>query len=143
MDWVKKRNLPAVEAIKYNNHPCLEINNLWHALHSTFNLAHNYQVDINILEEIPDKPSKELPLFSKEEFMKAITKCNNSSAPGPNKLSWSYLKCIINNKVCLGKIISIANTCFELGSWPSHFKSSMMMIIPKPNKESYDSLKSF
>ena len=42
-----------------------------------------------------------------------------------------------------GKIISIANTCFELGLWPAHFKSSTMIIIPKPNKESYNSPKSF
>ena len=28
MNWIKKRNLSAVEAIKYNNHPCLGISNL-------------------------------------------------------------------------------------------------------------------
>ena len=33
--------------------------------------------------------------------------------------------------------------CFELGHWPSYFKISMSIIIPKPNKESYDSSKSF
>ena len=135
MNWVKKRNLPAVKAIKYNNHPCLEINNLWHALHSTFNLAQNCQVVVNILEEIPDKSS--------EDFMNAIDKCNNSSTPGPDRLSWSHLKYINNNKACLGKIISIANACFKLGLWLSHFKSSMTIIILKPNKESYDSPKSF
>jgi len=81
--------------------------------------------------------------FLREEFMKAIAKYNNSSAPEPDKLLWDYLKCIINNEACFGKIISIANTCFELDFWLLHFKSSMMMIIPKLNKESYDSLKSF
>jgi len=87
INWVKKRNLPAVEAIKYNNCPFLEINNFWHALHSTFNLAQNYQVDVDILEEIPDKSSEEWPPFSKEEFMKAINKCNNLSTPEPDRLS--------------------------------------------------------
>ena len=108
-----------------------------------FNLAQDHHININILEEFPNKALEEWPLFSREEFMKAIAKCNNSSAPGPNKLSWSHLKCIINNKVYFGKIISIANTCFELGLWPVHFKSSTMIIIPKPNKESYNSPKSF
>jgi len=75
--------------------------------------------------------------------MKAIIKCNNSSTPGPNKLPWFYLKYIINNEACLGKIISIANACFELDSWLAHFKSSTMIVIPKPNKESYNSPKSF
>ena len=112
MNWVKKRNLLVVEAIKYNNCPYLEIHNLWHTLHSTFNLAQNCQVDVNILEEIPDKSFKEWPPFSKEEFMKAINKCKNSSIPRPDRLSWSHLKYIIKNKACIRKIISIANICF-------------------------------
>ena len=33
--------------------------------------------------------------------------------------------------------------CFELGYWPSHFKTSTSIIIPKPNKELYDSPKAF
>ena len=86
MNWVKKRNLPVVEAIKYNNCLCLEINNLWNTLHLTFNHAQNHQIDINILEEIQDKSTKEWSPFSKEEFMKAIAKCNSLSALGPDKL---------------------------------------------------------
>ena len=39
--------------------------------------------------------------------------------------------------------MSIANICSELGFWPSHFKTSLMIIIPKPNKKSYDSPKFF
>jgi len=128
-----------VKAIKYNNRPCLKINNLWHVLHSTFNLAQDHNVDFEILEEISNKALKEWPPFSREEFLKAIAKCNNLSAPKPNKLLWDHLKCIINNKACLGKIISITNTCFELESWPSHFKSSMTIVISKPNKEYYNS----
>ena len=143
MNWIKKRNLSAVEAIKYNNHPCLGISNLQNALHSTFNHAQNYQIDINILEEIHDKSAKEWLPFSKEEFMKAIVKCNNPSALRPNKLSWCYLKFIINNEVCLGKIINIANACFEIGWWLLYFKFSMIIVIPKLNKESYNSSKSF
>jgi len=86
MNWVKKHKLPAVEAIKYNNCSCLEIDDLWHALHFTFNLAQNCQIDVDILEEIPDKPSKYWPSFSKEEFIKSIAKCNNLSTLGPDKL---------------------------------------------------------
>ena len=39
--------------------------------------------------------------------------------------------------------MSITDTCFELEFWLSHFKTSLTIIIPKPNKESYDSSKSF
>ena len=31
----------------------------------------------------------------------------------------------------------------NLGYWPSHFKRSMTIVIPKPNKQSYNSPKSF
>ena len=46
-----------VEATKYNNCSCLEINDLWHALHSMLNIAQDHQVDTDILDEIPDKCS--------------------------------------------------------------------------------------
>jgi len=39
MNWVKKRKLPATEAIEYNNRPCLTPNSLWDALHNMFNIA--------------------------------------------------------------------------------------------------------
>jgi len=39
MSWVNKHNLPAIEMIKYNGHPCLELEELWQALHSSFNTA--------------------------------------------------------------------------------------------------------
>ena len=81
--------------------------------------------------------------FLKEEFISAIVKCNNSLAPGPNKLLWGYLKCIIKDKTCQDNIIAIANACIELEHWPNHFKILMTIVIPKPNKLSYDSPKSF
>ena len=75
--------------------------------------------------------------------MSAITKCSNELAPGPNKLTWRYMKLIIKDKMCLKNIIDIANVCFEVGHWPSHFKSSTTIVIPKPNKLSYNSSKLF
>ena len=143
INWIRKRNFLAVKAIKYNNCLCLEINDLWHAFHFTYNMVQDCHVDIKILEEISNNILKEWPYFLREEFMKAITKYNNLSTPGLDKLLWDYLKYIINNKVCLGKIISITNTCFKLGFWLSHFKSSMIIVIPKPNKESYNFLDKF
>ena len=50
---------------------------------------------------------------------------------------------LVKDKLCLKRIINIADVCFELGYQLSHFKTSMSIVIPKPNKESYDSPKSF
>lgn len=81
--------------------------------------------------------------FSKEEFKNAIIKCNNSLTSNPNKLSWKYLKVIVNDNSCLKNVINIANVYINLGYQPLHFKSSLSIIIPKPNKTSYDFSKTF
>ena len=143
MNWVNKRKLLVIETIKYNNQQCLDIGNLWYALHSTFNMASNHQVDVDILDKITDKPTVPWPVFSKEEFRFTISNCNNSSASGPDKLSWSHLKIIFKDDEYLNIIIHIANACIDLGYWPSHFKKSTTVVIPKPNKKSYNSPKSF
>ena len=82
-------------------------------------------------------------LFSEEEFTSVLIKCNISSTPGSNKLVWRHLKHILKNMTCLKNIINIANMCLDLGYWPSHFKMSTTIVIPKPNKLSYNSPKSF
>ena len=52
--------------------------------------------------------------------------------------------CIIKlNNEYLDNFIQIANFCINLGYLPSHFKISNMIVIPKPNKKSYDSSKLF
>jgi len=68
-------------------------------------------------------------LFLKEEFKNAISKYNNSSAPGFNKISWKILKRIINIDECLVSVINITNACISLGHWPSHFKLSTLIIV--------------
>ena len=40
-------------------------------------------------------------------------------------------------------IVNIANACINLSYWPTHFKRSLFIIIPKPNKSLYDFPKSF
>ena len=82
-------------------------------------------------------------LFSREELINAIEKCNNSLAPGSDKLSWSYIKRIIKNNKCITKLINIANTYINLEHQPSHFKTSTTVVIYKPNKVAYNSPKSF
>ena len=79
MNWVKKCKLPVVKAVKYNNCPCLNINDLWLTLYLISNMAQNQQVNIDILDEIPDKYSTDWPPFSEEEFIRSTAKYNNLS----------------------------------------------------------------
>ena len=143
MNWINKQKLPAVEAIKYEGQLCLTPKSLWGALHATFNTALHYQVDTDVLNEIGSKTTTTWVPFLKEEFWWALIKCNNSSAPSPDKLMWQHLKTILKQDVCLSHIINITDACINLEHWPSHFKYSSMVIIPKPNKPAYNYLKSF
>jgi len=100
-------------------------------------------VDTSTLDEISDKPTVSWPEFSREEFKFTLSSCNNSSAPGPYKLSWNHLRIIFEDIECLDSFIQMANACINLEYWLSHFKISNTIVIPKPNKKSYDSPKSF
>ena len=141
MNWVKKCKLSAVKAIKYKGHLCIKLEDLWTALHSSFNSTQAQEVDIYFLDKIPDKTTTDWNLFSKKELIDTIEKCNNLSAPGPDKLMWSYVKPIIRNEDCICKFIDIANACIDLEYWPSHFKTSTTVIIPKSNKTTFNSSK--
>ena len=56
---------------------------------------------------------------------------------------WNHLKTILKQDECLNNIVNIANACINLGYWLSHFKKLLTVVIPKPNKQSYDYLKFF
>ena len=142
-NWINRCKLPATETIKHNSQPCLSLESLWDALHSIFNTAQNHPINIDILNKIDCKPVSLWNPFSKKEFKQAIVKCNNSSAPGPEKLLWRHLKSIVKQDKCLVNIINIANTCINLGYWPNYFKCLSTIIIPKPNKLFYDQAKMF
>ena len=141
--WINRQRLPTTKAIKHNGQLCLSPESLWDAMHSTFNTAQDHQTNIKILNEIDHKPTAQWAPFSKEELKQAITKCNNSSAPEPDKLLWRHLKIIIRQDKCLINIINVVNACINLGHWPDYFKYSSTIIIPKSNKPSYDHVKMF
>jgi len=103
----------------------------------TYNSAENRPVNTCFLNEIPQVGIINWPAFSKQEFKDAIAKCSLSSALGPDHISWKYLKTLFSNDLCLKKIVNVADTCINLEYWPSHFKATNTVIIPKPNKESY------
>ena len=115
MSWINKHKLPAIETIKYNSQPCLDLENLWQALHSSFNTAQFCHINESMLNELGSYSLSLWTLFAEEEFTSTIVKYNNMSVPGPDKLLWGHLKCIIKDKTCLKNIITIANACFKIG----------------------------
>ena len=55
MNWVKRRRLPVIEAIQYNGHLCIELDDLWNAIHRSFNLAQDHYIEYLLLKEISNK----------------------------------------------------------------------------------------
>jgi len=47
----------------------------------------NYYINLDLLEEIPNKPITKWMPFLEEEFKSSIAKYNNSLTPTPDKLS--------------------------------------------------------
>ena len=68
MSWVNKQKLLATETIKFNSQLCLELDNLWQALHSTFNTTQYYSMESNILDKLESFASSLWALFLEKEF---------------------------------------------------------------------------
>lgn len=116
---------------------------LWNALHCSYNSAANRPVNASFLNELPRSDSVKWPPFSKQEFRDTIAKCSSSSTPSPDHISWRHLKLVIADSECLERIVDIANACITFELWSTQFKSATSVIIPKPNKASYNMPKAF
>ncbi|CAA7270887.1 unnamed protein product [Cyclocybe aegerita] len=95
------------------------------------------------LDELPDEPVREWADFSEHELLSALKGCSNSSAPGPDHVTWVHLKELLKDKHVLALFIVLANACLRVGHWPRIFKESLSVIVPKPNKPSYSVPKAF
>jgi len=134
MSWVRKKSLPTIKSILYENCPCNTLPDLWNALHKSYNSVENRLINTRLLNKIPQANSIEWPPFSSQEFRDAIAKCSSSSTLGPDHILWRHLKALISHNIYLEKLVHIANTCIILEYWPSHFKLVNSIVIPKPNK---------
>ncbi|KAJ3520538.1 hypothetical protein NMY22_g12711 [Coprinellus aureogranulatus] len=117
MAWIQERKNPPCEAIQFNGQPCHTTDQLWQALHGTYNAANNHR--------------------------QALEACSSRSAPGPDHVTWRHLKAVLSIPDCTVLILRLANACIDVGHWPKHFKDSLSVIIPKPNKPAYSTPKVF
>src|SRR6202790_5117279 len=141
--WTRKRNLPTYEAISYGGVPCTDLESLWSALDGSYNAANDRAVDLTYLEAFPPIPQRDWVPFSVLEMREALKACASHSAPGPDHVTWSYLKFWCLNLEVAGLITRIAEACITTGHWPEHFKESLSVIIPKPGKPAYSTPKAF
>ena len=143
MAWARKRNLPTHEAISFRGVPCNSLESLWDALDKSYNAASNRQVDLSFLDPVLPLPPRQWFSFSELELQEALKACARNSAPGPDHVTWAHLKFWCNSPRVVALFTRIADACITAGHWPSHFKESLSVIIPKPGKPNYSTPKSF
>jgi len=78
-----------------------------------------------------------------QEFRDTIAKYFPFFTSGSDHIIWRYLRLLIMDDFCLKKIVYIANAYINLAFWPSHFKTTTTVVIPKHNKELYNIPKAF
>ena len=138
MNQIKKHKLLATKALQFNRRSCIKLDNFQQILYQTFNLTQDCHINLDILNKIIFKPTTTQILFSHEEFKSTINKYITLSTSVPDCILWKYLKLTVKNKKCLNNFVNIANVYIEFGHWLAHFKKSFSIIIPKPNKVSYN-----
>ncbi|KAJ2921337.1 hypothetical protein H1R20_g15757, partial [Candolleomyces eurysporus] len=143
IEWVKEHKNPLCEAIQFEGRPCHKLDNLWDALHSTYNTASDRPVDMSVSDRLEDEPKRSWPKFSQLELRQALEVCSVRSAPGLDHIIWWHLKQILALPECRDIVNTLANRCIASRHWPRHFKESVLVIITKPNKLSYSTPKVF
>ncbi|KAJ3499868.1 hypothetical protein NMY22_g19468 [Coprinellus aureogranulatus] len=121
MVWIQERKNPPCKAIQFNGQPCHTTDQLWQALHGTYNAANNRPVDLSILDDLPTLAAREWPEFSELELRQALEACSSCSAPGPDHVTWRHLKAILSIPDCTVLILRLANACIDVGHWPEDF----------------------
>ena len=136
--WTKPRPPPKYSMILRNGAPILDINTLFDTMHSRFStsLAADH-ISWDAVNNIPQHESRSFPAISQKEIWDALSPTMNSSAPRPDHVTWRHIKlalCIPDTDIAL---VSLFNKICQTGTWLSHFKDSVSVIIPKLNKPDY------
>ncbi|KAF8671546.1 hypothetical protein AX14_005690 [Amanita brunnescens Koide BX004] len=107
-------------------------------MHSHFSTsAAEDHVSWTAINEIPQRPERSFPLISLKELWDALRPTTNSSAPGPDHVTWRHLKLALSFPETDSSLIKLFNNVCRTGVWLAHFKDSFSVIIPKPNKSDY------
>ena len=141
--WTKPRAPPSFSTITDNGRPIPDMATLFDIMHWHFSLAADNSVSETFLASIPQIPQRSRPLISPHEIGEMLALTSNSSAPGPDHITWSHLKQILNQEQVLDAVCLMFNNVCSSSTWPSWFKESTSVIIPKPKKPDYSVPKAY
>ena len=145
--WTRPRPPPPYSTIEVNGQVPKDVDKLFNIMHNQFSQAAARSLseeDIKtLLEPLPGLPERSFPEFSCQEVRDAIALTGNGSVPGPDCITWELLKMAFQVNGAPEGICHLFNQIRSSGIWPSWFKQSTCIIIPKPNKPRYNVPKAF
>ncbi|KAF8641265.1 hypothetical protein AX14_009972, partial [Amanita brunnescens Koide BX004] len=142
--WTRPRPPPKYSTILKDGQPIPDVETLFDTMHEHFSTSPAADhVSWSAIDSIPQRPTRSFPLISLKEIWDALRPTSNSSAPGPDHVTWRHVKLALSfpdTDIAVRRIFN--NVCLT-GTWPQHFKESESVIIPKPNKPDYSIPKAY
>ena len=136
--WTKPRPPPKFSTILRDGHPISDVETLFEVMHSHFSTSPAAEhISWDAIDGIPQLEVRSFPSISQKEIWDALRPTANSSAPGPDHITWRHLKLAISFPETDAALARLFNEVCSTGTWPSHFKESVSVIIPKLNKPDY------
>ncbi|KAF8677319.1 hypothetical protein AX14_004805 [Amanita brunnescens Koide BX004] len=139
--WTRPHPPPSFTTIIVDNRNVASTEELFNVMHAQFSKAQLRSVDLakaeTLISAVPQFDKRDFPAISATEVCKALNDTSDSSSPGPDKITWQILKKATWINGAIEGLASLFNCTLNSGTWPSWFKASECIIIPKPNKPKY------
>ncbi|KAF8689775.1 hypothetical protein AX14_003166 [Amanita brunnescens Koide BX004] len=136
--WTKPCLPPKYSTILRDGNPIGDVETLFDTMHTHFSTSSAAEhISWDAIDSIPQLEVRSFPTISQKEIWDALCPTTNSSAPGPDHVTWRHLKLALSIPETDMAVMTLFNKVCATGVWPSHFKESVSVIIPKPNKPDY------
>ena len=142
--WTKPRPPPKYLTILKDGLPIPDVDALFETMHGHFSTSPAAEhISWDSINAIPQHEVRSFPDISQKEIWDALSSTTNSSAPGPDHVTWRHIKIALCTPDTDTALVSLFNRICKAGTWPTHFKDSVSVIIPKPNKPDYSIPKAY
>ena len=145
--WTRPWPPPPYSTIQVDGVPPNSVDDLFDIMHDQFSKAAKHSPSEedaqDLLSSLEPMPTRDFPPFATQEVLDAIALTGNNSAPGPDGISWELLKRAFQVQGAPEGTCHLFNCIRSSGCWPTWFKQSLCVIIPKPNKANYSVPKAF
>ncbi|KAF8700500.1 hypothetical protein AX14_000767 [Amanita brunnescens Koide BX004] len=136
--WTKPCPPPKYSTILKDGAPIPDVDTLFDTMHMHFSTSPAADhISWAVINDIPKHEERSFPRISQKELWDALSPTINASAPGPDHVTWRHIKIALCFPETDNALTDLFNKICQAGTWPTHFKDSISVIIPKPNKPDY------